>query len=79
MEKSTDRWRYRCPNGHTDWEPTNYHFWCAACSRTLSEQVDPEFEQLHDDREGRELARDEVRLMFDEGSYADLYKGGKTA
>ncbi|WP_373190087.1 hypothetical protein [Halolamina sp.] len=79
LDDESDRWRYRCPNGHTDWEPTNHHFWCASCARTLSDQVDPEFKQLHDKREGRTLEREEVRLVLAEGSYVDLYKGGETA
>ena len=79
LEDETDRWRFTCPRGHRDWEPTNNHFWCAACARTLADEVDPEFKQLWDKREGERLERDDVRLMLDAGSYRDLYKGGETA
>lgn len=28
-----ERWRYLCPNGHTNWQPTNGGIWCQQCSR----------------------------------------------
>ncbi len=33
IEERTDRWRFRCPNGHTTWEPTTHHVWCHTCAR----------------------------------------------
>lgn len=36
-----DRYRYLCPNGHTNWERTNNHFWCATCAKSWN--TDPEF------------------------------------
>lgn len=45
-EDPTARWRWRCPNGHCDWEPTNGHLWCASCA-SLPE-VDPEHWELLD-------------------------------
>lgn len=62
LENKTDRWRFTCPSGHRSWEPTNYHFWCQQCARTLSDKVEPEFEQLHDKKTGQLIARDEIDL-----------------
>jgi len=76
LDESADRWRFVCPRGHRDWEPTNYHFWCAACARSLADDVDPEFDELKDKKTGRTLGRSEVRLKTKVGDYVDLYKGG---
>jgi len=67
LENETDRWRYRCPNGHTTWEPTNHHFWCASCARM--DDVDPSFDELRDDATGEHYARDRVRLEAPAGPY----------
>lgn len=75
LDDEADRWRFVCPRGHRDWEPTNYHFWCAACARALDD-VDPEFEELTDKKTGRSLEREEVLLETAVGTYADLYKDG---
>lgn len=40
------RWRFVCPNGHTDWDPTNSHLWCASCAALHG--VDPEYYELLD-------------------------------
>lgn len=42
----TDRWRYRCPNGHRGkaWEPTNNHLYCRGCKRQLDAGEDVECE-----------------------------------
>ncbi|ADQ68468.1 hypothetical protein C499_08592 [Halogeometricum borinquense DSM 11551] len=76
LEDDVDRWRYVCPRGHRDWEPTNNHFWCAACARTYHDDIDPEFQELRDRRDGEPLSRDEVRLMTPAGPYREVYKGG---
>jgi hypothetical protein len=49
-----DRWRYTCPQGHRDWEPTNSHAWCAACAQAIGHNpdADPEFYELLDQRTG---------------------------
>lgn len=74
IEDETDRWRFTCPRGHRDWEPTNHHFWCAACARV--EDVDGVFQELRDARDGGLLGRDEVRLLTPVGPYdRDLDRG----
>ena len=67
LTDETDRWRFRCPNGHTTWEPVNHHFWCQSCSRI--EDVDPSFDELRDTSDGAMYAREEVRLETPAGPY----------
>jgi len=77
LEDEGDRWRYICPAGHRSWEPTNNHFWCQACASASSWQdVDPEFEELVDRKEGKSLKREDVHLVTPRGEYRDLYKSG---
>lgn len=77
LSDELDRWRYRCPRGHVGWEPTNNHFWCAQCARQ-HDDVDPEFDVLHDEKTGTEYARDEVRLLTPAGPYSDSGHGGSS-
>lgn len=67
IESRSDRWRFVCPRGHRDWEPTNHHFWCAACARR--DDVDGVFYELHDRRDDRLLEREQVRLVTPYGPY----------
>jgi hypothetical protein len=66
LELDTDdpiqRWRYRCPRGHTAFEPTNHHWYCAECARS-HDDVDPEFTELVDKRTGAVYERDDVRVI----------------
>jgi hypothetical protein len=41
-DDTAQRWRYRCPKGHTTWEPTNYHWWCQECALAHDPDVEPE-------------------------------------
>ena len=65
LELDTDdpiqRWRYRCPRGHTSFEPINHHWYCPECARR-HDDVDPEFDELVDKRTGDVYYRDEVRV-----------------
>ena len=54
----SQKWRYRCPNGHTTWELTNSHMWCRSCANQLD--VDPEFWELYDQKTGEQIPRKEV-------------------
>lgn len=75
IEDELDRWRFTCPRGHRSWEPTNHHFWCASCARVNG--VDGVFHELLDRRDGRLLAREDVRLLTEAGPYdADLDRRG---
>ena len=74
LDNTVQRLRYTCPRGHRSWEPTNYHYYCKQCA-SAHEDVDPAFDELHDQKTGATLARDEVELMTEMGSYKDCYKG----
>ncbi|WP_225334269.1 hypothetical protein [Halomicrobium urmianum] len=67
LEDDYDRWQWTCPNGHHDWEPTNHHFWCAACARIP--EVDASFDELRDQKTGRLYERDDVELHTPAGPY----------
>jgi len=74
----TDRWRYTCPHGHREWEPTNHHFWCAGCAR--SPRKEAVFQTLRDASTGLEYRREEVRLVDHGGPYdRDLDREGGAA
>lgn len=75
LDNALQRRAFRCPRGHADWEPTNNHFYCASCGRRWD--VDPAFTLLVDDRDGRQYRRDEVTLVYADGStYKEVEKGG---
>lgn len=63
-DQTPDRWRYTCPNGHTDWDRTNHHIWCVACRR-LNESgtdVDPEHYELLDKQRNELIPFEQVTL-----------------
>lgn len=62
LEDEADRWRYTCPRGHRNWEPTNRHFFCQSCSRS-HDDVDPAFDALLDAKTGEAIHRDELVLL----------------
>jgi len=75
IEDENDRWRFTCPRGHRDWEPTNHHFWCVTCART--EGLDGVFDALLDQTNGELYDREEVRLLTPAGPYdRDLDRKG---
>ena len=49
----TARRRWRCPNRHCDWEPTNSHIWCATCASMHG--VNPEYWELLDTKTGERV------------------------
>lgn len=72
LEGDDDRWRFVCPNGHRSWEPTNEHFWCAACARSVDDDAEPSFDQLRDQKTDDLLERGDVELLTDAGPYHDV-------
>lgn len=70
LDREADRWRWTCPRGHRTWEPTNHHFWCAACARasTHDNEIDPTFDALRDDSTGELVPRDDLTLRDPVGS-----------
>lgn len=71
VDDESDRWRWVCPNGHRDWEPTNSHFHCTACAR--SHDGGGPFEELLDLATDRVVRRSEIVLETSVGSYRDVY------
>ena len=60
ITKKSQKWRYRCPNGHTTWELTNNHMWCRSCANQLD--IDPEFWELYDSKSGETIPREGLIL-----------------
>jgi len=72
LEDETDRWQWTCPAGHRGWEPTNHHFWCAECARnSWDDDVEPEFDELRNVKNGDLVERDDVELLTPVGPYDD--------
>lgn len=71
VDDEADRWRWVCPAGHREWEPTNEHFWCANCARTQG--LDGSFERLLDLSTDETYYRDEIVLDTEAGEYRDVY------
>lgn len=65
LEDEIDRWEWRCPNGHTQWEPTNHHWWCAACARSW--EGDGVFHELVSVKTGEAVERDHIVLLTEVG------------
>lgn len=61
-DDALQRWRYRCPRGHTQFQPTNHHWYCVECARSHND-VDPEFTELVDKQTGEVYERDEVEVV----------------
>ena len=51
----SDRWRYRCPNNHTRWSPTNNHLFCSSCSQQADPGEGPEYWRVLDAKTGEEI------------------------
>lgn len=66
VDKKVEVWEWTCPRGHRDWEPTNFHFWCATCAR--SHDANPSFDEIENLRTGASLGRGELELVDREGN-----------
>ena len=63
--KTSDRYRYACPNGHVNWSRTNCHLWCKQCRRRIEagdESIDAEHYEILDKRENTLIPWEQVRL-----------------
>lgn len=60
-----ERYRWRCPNGHIDWDRTNNHIWCRGCLRQheAGEDVDPEHYAVVDAKTGEEISWSAVEVL----------------
>ena len=52
VDRNDEPYRWACPRGHTSWERTNSHGWCAECRRAAEHgaDVNPEHWELLDKR-----------------------------
>lgn len=72
LDDEVERNAYRCPLGHTSWEPTNEHWYCPYCARNWD--ADGDFDYLIDDRTRERYKRDEVVLTYADGTtYRDAH------
>lgn len=62
IETQSDAWRLRCPRGHQA-TPTNNHWYCQQCAR-IGGDVEPDFEEVVDEKTGETYTRDEIELDF---------------
>jgi hypothetical protein len=62
--RHAERYRWRCPHGHVDWDRTNNHLWCAGCRRQCEagDDVDPEHYYILDMKNDELIAWENVRL-----------------
>jgi len=60
-----DRYRYVCPNGHTNWDRTNNHIWCPECRRQAEHgaDVEPEHWEIHDKKTGETIPWSAIQLQ----------------
>ena len=65
LDDRVDRRRYRCPNGHADWDRTNSHIWCRSCSRHAEqgEEIDAEHFAVVDKVTGERIAWDRITVV----------------
>ncbi|MFC4549354.1 MULTISPECIES: hypothetical protein [Halorussus] len=58
------RYRYVCPNGHSDWDRTNNHIWCRGCRRQAENGVDVNAEhwEIHDKKTGRTIPWSAIQI-----------------
>lgn len=67
VSKPTDRWRYRCPNGHRGkaWSPTNSHIYCRNCKQQMDngDDVSPEHYELVDLKTGESIPYQSIRFV----------------
>lgn len=63
----TDRWRYRCPEGHPSWRPSGDQFYCRRCSQDPT--IDsPIHEVLLDKRTDETVTREMLDLRVGKSS-----------
>ena len=68
----TERYRYVCPNGHTDWDKTNNHIWCRSCRQQAEngDDVHPEHWEIVDKKTDEEIPWSAVEISADRGAWS---------
>lgn len=66
IRDETDRERYECPGGHTDWTPCESGVWCHSCARDLphNDDVSPEHDRLVDALTGTEIPWSDIEVIY---------------
>ena len=59
MDSKVDRWKWVCPAGHTNWQPTNGGIWCLSCSRAHDIE-DPGWHELENKATGERVPWERV-------------------
>lgn len=63
LDDDAERWRYRCPSGHTQWRAINGGFYCKACAESWEPGTDPAFGELTDMKSDETYPRAEVEFV----------------
>ena len=60
-----DRYRFVCPNGHTTWDRTNCHGWCASCAAAAEHDpdIDPEHWEILDKKSDRLIPYEMIEFV----------------
>lgn len=62
---AADRWRYRCPRGHTSWEPMPHAVFCKSCSKQSARAngIGAVYHHLIDEKTGDAVPYSYVELI----------------
>jgi len=65
VDRADEPLRWRCPNGHVDWDRTNNHIWCSSCRRqcTHGDDVSAEHYEIVDAKTGRTIPWSRVNIV----------------
>lgn len=65
VDRESEPYRWRCPNGHTNWSRTNRHIWCQSCARAADHgaDVEPEHWAVVDAKTDREIPYAAVEIV----------------
>jgi len=63
VNRKEEPYRWRCPNGHSSWDRTDSHLWCASCSRSPDPDLNPEHWELLDTKTGETVPYAAVELV----------------
>lgn len=58
--EAVDRWRFRCPYGHSAWEMNRQTFWCSECFERV-EGRSGQFDRVRDLKTQEQLTAEELR------------------
>lgn len=67
VDRREEPYRWKCPNGHVDWDKTNSHIWCRSCrmQNEAGDDLDPEHYEIIDAKRDMEIPWSAVELVSD--------------